>query len=182
MKQILRYYMQQIIGVLGDDTMADALLVIDLQNGVVAGGDARFLASMVAKINCQLSLYSQNGKPIIIIQHNDDQLVQESQAWKVIDELQIPANAYFIQKTHANSFYETNLQKILASLNVKTIQICGAQVEYCVDTTIKMAHGIGYSLEMQRDTTFTLDNDYMDGAQTRRLYEDIWNDRFLTFI
>lgn len=56
--------------------MADALLVIDLQNGVVAGGDARYLTSVVAKINCQLSLYSQNGKPIIIIQHNDDQLVQ----------------------------------------------------------------------------------------------------------
>ncbi|CUS25781.1 hypothetical protein FC70_GL000825 [Paucilactobacillus oligofermentans DSM 15707 = LMG 22743] len=162
--------------------MADALLVIDLQNGVVAGGDARYLISMVAKINNQINLYSKNGKPVIMIQHNDDQLVQGKQAWKVIDELQVPANAYFIQKTHANSFYKTNLQELLNDLNIQTIQICGAQVEYCVDTTIKMAHGIGYSLEMQRDTTFTLDNDYMDGTETRHFYEDIWNDRFLTFI
>lgn len=162
--------------------MADVLIVIDLQNGVVAGGDTTYLTEMMTKINQQISLSVQNNKPIIVIQHNDDQLVQGSHAWKIIDKLQVPKNTYFVQKTHANSFYKTNLQELLNDLNVQTIQICGAQVEYCVDTTIKMAHGMGYSVEMQRNTTFTFDNEYMSSNETRHFYEHIWNDRFLTFI
>ena len=51
-------------------------------------------------------------------------------------------NKIFVRKTHANSFYKTNLKEILDQLSVNRIEFCGAQTEYCMDATIKFAHGL----------------------------------------
>ncbi|MDI6650071.1 isochorismatase family protein [Leuconostoc suionicum] len=48
-----------------------------------------------------------------------------------------------MQTTHANSFYHTKLRKVLNEDDVQSIKIYGTQTEFCVDTTIKMAHGLG---------------------------------------
>lgn len=66
---------------------------------------------------------------------------------------------------------------------IESLEICGAQVEFCVDATIKMAHGLGYQLEMTRGPTTTPNNSFMTAEKTLDFYQErIWNHRFLEFL
>lgn len=85
-------------------------------------------------------------------------------------------------KTHANSFYKTDLSEQLRKLNINKLEICGAQTEYCVDTTIRMAHGLGYTLFMKKGLTTTLNNDLLGAKTIIEHHENLWNHRFLTFL
>ena len=57
---------------------------------------------------------------------------------------------------------------------VQTLEIAGVQTEFCVDTTIRMAHGLGYTCLMTPKTTSTLDNGHLTAAQIIQHHEAIW--------
>ena len=131
--------------------ISDTLLVIDFQNGVCKEPQDIFnIQECVTGINSRITAYRHAHKPIIFFQHNDEELIFGSFLWKIIPEIDSQPNDNFIQKTHANSFYHTKLRKLLNENDVRSIEICGAQTEFCVDTTIKMAHGLGYELQMKK--------------------------------
>jgi len=162
------------------EQLSDALLVIDLQNGVCQRIYQR--EKLIFLVNQRIELYLKEECPIIFVQHNDSELIHQENAWKIISQLIQPDQAFYVQKEHANAFYHTNLQQLLTQLDVESIEICGAQTEYCVDTTVKVAHSLGYQLQMLPNATTTFDNAYMSANNTIRFYEGIWNRRFVTFI
>lgn len=85
-------------------------------------------------------------------------------------------------KKYPNSFFDTNLDQLLTSKETKSIEMCGAQTEYCVDTTIKVAHGLGYKVRMKKGLSTTVDNQFMNAKDTIAFYEGIWNKRFLEWV
>ncbi|MEK4628787.1 cysteine hydrolase family protein [Solibacillus sp. FSL R7-0682] len=165
------------------NTSADILIIIDLQNGVCYGETHLFdLRNLITKVNNRISLYRGLQKPIIFVQHCDEELVPEEKTWAIIDNLDVKEQDYFVRKTHANSFYKTNLKNLLEQLSVQKIEFCGAQTEYCMDATIKFSHGLGYENFMAHKATSTLNNSYMSAKETIDFYESIWNHRFLKLI
>ncbi|MFZ8764386.1 cysteine hydrolase family protein [Enterococcus diestrammenae] len=162
---------------------ADALLVIDLQIGVChSETPIHNLKKIVKETNQRIVDYYKADKMIIFIQHEDKTLIPESNTWELLPELILPTKSHFVRKTHTNSFYHTNLQEILTKNDCYSLEICGAQTEYCIDTTVKFAHGLGYEIWMRRGGTTTYNNDYMTAEATITFYEEIWDQRFLTFI
>lgn len=163
--------------------LADCLLVIDLQNGVCKGEQpiANF-EQLIEQVNTRIEIYKANKRPIIFVQHNDEVLVAPQLDWQLVSELDVPADAQFVQKTHANSFWQTNLQALLEQKQIHSLEICGAQTEYCVDTTVKVAHSLGYQLQMVSGLSTTVDNSFMTATQTIAFYEGIWADRFMTLL
>ncbi len=160
----------------------DALLVIDLQNGVCHGDTTICnLEKLIAHVNERIEFYAKQNRPIIYVQHCDEWLVPGEAAWQIIPQLK-QAEAYMIQKTHASAFYQTNLQEVLTGLHVNTLELCGAQTEYCVDATIKVAHSLGYDLKMFPQTTTTFANQYLSAEDTIAFYEAIWHQRFVSFV
>ena len=121
---------------------------------------------MTALVNKRIKTYETIGKPVIFVQHEDDQLVPQTKPWEIL----------------SNSFYKTNLSVLLTELDCHSIELCGAQAEYCIDTTVKFAHGLGYQLMMCRGVTTTYDNPFMKAKETIAFYEKIWDKRFLTFL
>ncbi|MGG0657635.1 cysteine hydrolase family protein [Rummeliibacillus pycnus] len=162
---------------------ADVLIVIDLQNGVCYGGGNLFdLENLLIKVNKRISLYRDLDKPIIFVQHCDEELVPGEQPWNINSNIDFREKDFFVRKTHANSFYKTNLKNLLDKLSIHSIEFCGAQTEYCMDTTIKFSHGLGYKNLMVQKATSTLKNSFMSAEETIGFYENIWNSRFLEFI
>lgn len=170
------------------NNLVDVLLVIDLQKGVCDfewdGKDYQIynFEKVINGVNERIELYFSQGLPIIFIQHNDESLVEGQTDWEIVDQLKSKKGNYFVQKKYANSFYKTNLQEILQRINAKSLEICGAQTQYCVDSTIKFAHGLGYDLQMVKGLSTTYDNDYMSAENTINFYEDIWDGRFLKLL
>ncbi|PEL14035.1 cysteine hydrolase family protein [Bacillus sp. AFS017336] len=162
---------------------ADVLIVIDLQNGVCYSGENLFeLEDLLIKVNKRISLYRKMNKPIVFVQHCDEELIPGEELWAIDANLDVQEQDFFIQKVHANSFYKTNLKNLLDQLKVRSIEFCGAQTEYCMDSTIKFAHGLGYENMMVHKATSTLNNQFMSAKETIDFYENIWNERFLKLL
>lgn len=93
--------------------MTKALIVIDMQNGVVnpAGKVIYNQVGLVHLINERIAAYRQVQQPIIFVQHVDEDLVPDSTAWQLVSSLDVLPTDLRIQKEHPNAFYRTNLQK-----------------------------------------------------------------------
>ncbi|WP_206423468.1 cysteine hydrolase family protein [Enterococcus mediterraneensis] len=160
----------------------DALLIIDLQNGVCPDPEDTQVKEIIALTNYRIDKYRQSSQPIIFIQHEDEELVPESRQWQLLSELDTRPTDLFVGKTHADSFYHTDLQGILDSLSVQSLEIVGAQTEYCMDATIKAAYDRGYQIQLIADGWLTYDNSFMTAEQTNRFFQGIWQDRFADII
>ena len=158
--------------------MAEALIVIDMQKAFQYSYNFN---DLIQKINNRIFDYRQANLPIIFIQHNDQDVVRGSDLWQLSNKLDKQEGDTVIEKFHPNAFYQTNLSKVLMSNSIKTIEICGAQTEYCCNATIVMAHGLGYKIIMEHDMTTTFDNNYMIGEDTVSFFENIWDQQFVTF-
>lgn len=161
-----------------------ALLVIDMQNGVCrTKGQTLFrLKDLVTLVNCRIRWFREQGLQIIFIQHQNMNLTRGTIAWQLLSELDVREEDLYVNKTQLNAFYQTDLQSLLIQRQGDELEICGAQTEYCVDTTIKMAHGLGYRLEMVPGASSTVDNKFLTVRQTIQYFEEIWGQNFLKFI
>lgn len=99
-----------------------------------------------------------------------------------MEELDHQPTDYYLLKTHANSFFQTNLQAPLIGLGVESIEFCGAQTEYCVDTTIRFAHSLGYHCWMKSDLHTTVDSLLLIAPAIIAHHEAIWENRFLNLL
>ena len=75
------------------------------------------------------------------------------------------------------------LKKLLTDLSVKSIEFCGAQTEFYVNTTLVFAHGLGYQNSMQRGASSTFDSKGLSAKEIVDFYENhLWDERFLQFL
>ncbi|MGZ4414328.1 MAG: isochorismatase family protein, partial [Gaiellaceae bacterium] len=85
-----------------------ALLVVDVQNGVVEGAPDR--DSVVANVGNLVEKARQEQVPVVWVQHSDDGLERGSDEWKIVPEL-TPDNAEpLIEKSYGDSFEDTTLE------------------------------------------------------------------------
>ncbi|GGC91763.1 cysteine hydrolase family protein [Enterococcus wangshanyuanii] len=160
-----------------------ALIVIDLQNGLEQTGNGLFqLNDVLTGVNQRICAYRKQQQPIIFIQHEDEELIPQSHNWQLFEQLDARSEDYYVGKTHANSFFKTVLKQQLDALAVTELEFCGAQTEYCVDTTIRMAHGLGYTNFMKKGLSTTLNNELLGAKTIIQHHEQLWDKRFLTFI
>jgi nicotinamidase-related amidase len=160
--------------------LSDALLIIDLQNGVCHDGEPiAHLVRLTKMVNQLIQQYREASRPIIFIRHNEPGLEINTYNWEILSEIDAQDTDIYINKTHANAFYQSDLDGMLKDLKIESLEICGAQTQFCVDATVKMAHGLGYKLRMAKNATSTHDGAFMTGEQTVSFFEEIWQDRFL---
>lgn len=163
--------------------VSDVFIVIDLQNGVhSAEYPLADLERVLDGVNQRIAMYRDAGKPVIFVQHVDEELVISRDSWALMPELDAKQFDIYIDKTHANSFYNTDLLVILDDLDVKKIEFCGAQTEFCVDTTVRFAHGLGFDCYMMRGLHTTTNSELLDSKTIMAHHESLWDKRFLTFL
>src|SRR4051812_22119792 len=111
-----------------------ALLVVDVQQGVVAGATRR--DDVVANINTLVDKAREAGVPVVWVQHNDEGLPRSSDEWQLVPELK-PAEAEpIIEKSYGDSFEDTRLESVLADLQVGRLIVAGAQTDACIRCTL----------------------------------------------
>ena len=126
-----------------------ALLVIDMQNGVVEGIYER--TNVVANIKSLVGKARAEEVPVIWVQHSDDQLVPDSPAWQYVPELERLGSEPLVHKTYRDSFENTELEEILADHAVGRLFISGAHTDACVRSTLHGALVRGYDTILVAD-------------------------------
>jgi nicotinamidase-related amidase len=132
-----------------------ALLVIDVQNGVVA--DVHERDAVVANIATLVDKARDEGVPIVWVQHSDEHLKKGSEAWEYVPELTRHDSEALVHKSYADSFEETDLEDVLAKAGIGRLFVAGAQTDECIRSTIHGAFVRGYDVTLVGDAHTTED-------------------------
>jgi nicotinamidase-related amidase len=132
-----------------------ALLVVDVQKGVVAGATRR--EEVIGNVVALVERARSEAVAVVWVQHNDDDLVRGSDAWQYVDELRRGDAEQLVEKQYGDSFEDTRLESLLADLGVGRLVVVGAQTDMCIRSTLHGALARGYDALLVSDAHTTED-------------------------
>jgi nicotinamidase-related amidase len=132
-----------------------ALLVIDVQNGVVS--DAHERDVVVANIATAIDKARAAGTDVVWVQHQSEHLPPDSDQWQIVPELSRDGAEPLVPKEYPDSFEDTTLESVLDRLGVGHLVITGAQTDECVRSTLHGAITRGYDALLVEDAHTTED-------------------------
>ncbi len=163
-----------------------ALLVIDVQLGIFMrkhhDGMAIYQEEALIK-NIQTLIHKAKAahSPVIFIQHmyTDFPLMEKGQPlWEVHPDIKPEQDDIVIEKYHADAFYESALEDTLKNHAITNLVITGIQTAYCVDTTCRRAHSLGYKNILVSDGHSTLDSDILSAEQIIAHHNSVLGSQF----
>ena len=132
-----------------------ALLVVDVQNCVVAGTPGR--DAVVANVGSLVEKARREQVPVVWIQHSDEQIARGSDGWRIVPELAPGDDEPLVEKHYGDSFEDTPLETVLSSLAVGRLVVVGAQTDACIRSTLHGAFVRGYDATLVSDAHTTED-------------------------
>lgn len=168
-----------------DRWIADALLVIDMQNSFLHPKGAMYRAKGAPLIEIEATVRANRraieaansaGVPVIFTRQcyrpgyvdggrrspkdyplaSGDALIEGSWDYEIVDELPVD-NALFVDKPRMDAFYNTSLEVLLRGLDVNRLAISGVVTNACVETTARSAAMRDFDVTVLSDccTTFS---------------------------
>ena len=138
-----------------DNRPNTALLVVDVQNGVVAAAHDR--DAVVANVATLVEKARGARVPVVWVQHSSDELAKGSDEWRIVPELAPDDVEPLVEKTYGDSFEDTNLENVLSGLGVGRLVVAGAQTDECIRCTLHGAFVRGYDTTLVSDAHTTED-------------------------
>jgi nicotinamidase-related amidase len=132
-----------------------ALLIIDVQAGVVAGNYER--DAVVANIGGLVQKAREERVPVVWVQDSGEDRVKGSDAWQIVSELTPVDGETMIDKKYGDSFEDTTLEDALSGLGVGRLVVTGAQTDACIRSTLHGALVRGYDTTLVADAHTTED-------------------------
>ena len=116
----------------------DAMLVIDVQNGLINAHPYRE-TELLHNIARLLSACRNAAIPVLYVRHDggDEFLTHGTPDWENPAAIAPETGEQIFEKNVNSAFRGTELHACLQGLKVRNLLICGMQTEYCVDTNVK---------------------------------------------
>ena len=134
---------------------ATALLVIDVQNGVMAASTDS--ATVVERIRGLVERARGDGVPVVWVQHSSDDLPRGSEQWEYVPALQRTEGEALVHKRYGDAFEDTDLEEVLAAAGTGRLVVTGAQTDACIRSTIHGGFTRGYDVTLVGDAHTTED-------------------------
>ncbi|MEM5399983.1 MULTISPECIES: cysteine hydrolase family protein [Paraburkholderia] len=140
-------------------TLADrpntALIVIDLQNAVIANAYRR--NEVLGAVNSLIDRARAAQVPVVWVRHADEELKAGSEAWQIVAELAPVQGEAIVEKSYRDAFESTDLEQVLSRLGVGKLIVTGAQTDMCIRSTLHGALARGYDATLVSDAHTTED-------------------------
>jgi nicotinamidase-related amidase len=146
---------------------SSALLIIDVQVGLVELMPAEIQSSVLPRIKTLLTKARGSKIPVIYIQHDGAKghpLETHTKGWQIHPFVTPAAGEQVIRKRESDSFFETDLQNELVKRGITRLIVAGAMTEYCVDTTCRRATSLGFDVTLASDAHLTRDTKVLTAA------------------
>lgn len=128
---------------------APALLVIDMQNALVAM--AYRASGTVAAIAGLQRRARAAGAPVVLVQQRDEELEPGTEGWRIVPELAPAPGETVVPKAAPDSFLDTDLDAVLRARGVTEVVVTGFATEICVESTARQALSRGYDVVLVAD-------------------------------
>ena len=137
-----------------DNRPNTALLVVDVQKGVVKGAHER--DAVVANVGSLVDKARREQVPVVWVHHSDEHLATGSDDWRIVPERSPGGAEPLIAKSYGDSFEDTPLETVLSGLGVGRL-VVGAQTDACIRSTLHSAFARGYDATLVSDAHTTED-------------------------
>ena len=144
------------------DRPNSALLIVDVQVGVMDPSIRR--DEVVANVSTLVDQARTAGTPVVWVMHGDDELERDSESWQLVPELSAADGEPIVHKSYGDSFEATDLDDVLAGLDVGSLVVAGAQTDACITSTLHGAAARGYAVMLVSDAHTTEDLTEWGGA------------------
>jgi nicotinamidase-related amidase len=132
-----------------------ALLVIDVQNDVMAGAHNR--DGVIANIAVLVDKARAEDAPVVWVQHSADGMPKGSDGWQYVPELKRDESEPVVHKRYPDAYEDTDLEAVLAERKVGRLIVSGAQTDQCIRSTLHGAIVRGYDATLVEDAHTTED-------------------------
>lgn len=154
------------------DPARTALVVIDVQRAFdlwEAAGKRRNNPDAAARVADLLAAFRAARAPIFHIRHRSTRsgssFAPDGPGFPVKEEARELAGEPVVVKEVNSAFIGTDLEGRLHAARVRSVVICGATTNHCVETTTRMAGNLGFDAWLVRDATWTFDRIGPDGDE-----------------
>ncbi len=142
-----------------------ALVLIDLQNSIVAMPLAHSIDNVLKNVNQLITTFRKKNLPIVMVNVNPQKAAWTktrkeakptsfpgSDDWyKITDKINIQSNDIRITKHTWNAFFETALNEELNKRSVTGIVLAGISTSIGVEGTARAASELGYNITFATD-------------------------------
>lgn len=154
-----------------------ALLIIDMQNGCFSASHRHNADGVVSRINKVSGRFRSQNKMVVFIQHDgskEDYLFHGSEDWSILPTLIQGSNDLYVEKTANDSFYKTNLEKLLIDNHIDELYITGCATDFCVNATVHSALVKDFNITIIKDCHTTADRPGFSAVQLIVFHEWLW--------
>ncbi len=146
-----------------------ALIVVDLQQGIVAYPTAHPIAAVVAQAVTLVQAFRRRGLPVVLVNaagvppgrtEQAGPLRDFPEGWTVlIPELNRQPADHTVTKYSRGAFTHTDLEEYLKTEGVTQVVIAGVSTSAGVESTARQAHELGFNVTLAADAMTDLDLD-----------------------
>lgn len=156
------------------DPSTTALLVVDVQTGMVESGPWE-IGRVLADIGALIATCRRVGAAVVFVQHDGRPGELEepgTPGWAIHPTVGPAEGERVVRKRFNSAFRGTDLRSLLDHRGVRSLIVVGLQTEYCVDTTVRVAFEFGYRVIVPEGTNTTLDDGDIPAAAIHRMVND----------
>ena len=157
----------------------DALIVVDMQVGLLDGLPKHDLKGVVQRINAVAALVRAQGGTVVWIRHcgkAGDGFEPHTPGWSFLPELDFRPEDLVVEKTLNDAFAATALHDTLQNLTADRVLIAGWATDSCVDTTVRSAVSRDYHVVAVGDAHTLSDRPHLEAPAIIRHHNWVWSD------
>jgi nicotinamidase-related amidase len=156
----------------------DALIVVDMQVGLLSGAPKHDLQGVVDRINALSEKVRSEGGTIIWIRHcgnGDDGFERSTPGWAFLPGLICSDEDVVVEKTLNDPYVGTSLSGTLARLRPHRVLVTGWATDFCVDATVRSTVSHDYPVVAVSDAHTVSDRPHLPATTVIAHHNWIWS-------
>ena len=156
----------------------DAMLVVDMQVGLLNGDPKHDLPGVIDRINRLAARVRDQSGTVIFVQHcgdKGDDFEPQTPGWALLPELYRGPDDVVIQKTMNDPFAGRDLQARLDAIAPDRVLVTGWATDLCVDATVRSAVSRQHNVVVVTDAHTLSDRPHLDAIGVIRHHHSVWN-------
>jgi nicotinamidase-related amidase len=156
----------------------DALIVVDMQVGLLTGAPKHDLQGVVDRINALSEKVRSEGGKVIWIRHcgnADDGFERRTPGWALLPDLIRSDEDVVVEKTLNDPYVGTSLSDMLARLRPHRVLVTGWATDFCVDATVRSTVSHDYPVVAVSDAHTLSDRPHLPATTVIAHHNWIWS-------
>lgn len=156
----------------------DALIIVDMQAGLLKGGPKHDLGGIIQRINRLGAMVRGGAGKVIFIQHHGatgEDFAPGAEGWALLPELDRRDGDLVVAKTLNDSFAGTELKARLGEIAPDRVLVAGWATDFCVDATVRSAVANGYHVVPVADAHTLADRPHLAAPEIIRHHNWVWS-------